>query len=234
MQYLGGFRYARGVQFDPEIFDYVGIFVFALSGSVVAMRKDMDVVGLFALGLVTGLAGGIVRDMMLGATPVWALRNPLALVVPLVAAIIVALAPTLVERMEHPVLFFDALGLGLFAVVGASKATHAGVNPVAAVVVGTISAVGGGLVRDVLAGVVPQILSANSKLYAVPAALGASLTVIAQHTPLPDQIVMIVAIVGVAGIRLLALRYNWRAPVSRGRQRPSERSAAPSGGPYAS
>ena len=141
-----------------DVLDLLGIFVFAVSGCVVAVRHRFDVVGLVALGTVTGLAGGITRDLLIGEIPPVALREWEWLVVPIVAAIVVAVLPGLVERSRQPVLVFDAAGLGLFAAVGASRAVDAPVSVPAAVLVGAISAIGGGLLRDVLAGDVPQNL----------------------------------------------------------------------------
>ena len=196
-----------------DVLDLLGIFVFAVSGCVVAVRQRFDVVGLVALGTVTGLAGGIARDLLIGEIPPVALREWEWLVVPIVAAIVVAVLPGVVERLSQPVLVFDAAGLGLFAAVGASRAVDAPVSIPAAVLVGAISAIGGGLLRDVLAGEVPQIFSANSKLYAIPATVGASVVVIGDELELADTPVQIVAAAITFGFRMAALRFGWHAPI---------------------
>lgn len=195
-----------------DALDLVGIFVFAVSGCVVAVRRRFDVVGLVALGTVTGLAGGIARDLLIGEIPPVALREWAWLVVPLVAAALVALLPRVVARLHYPVLVFDAAGLGLFAAVGATRAIDAAVSVPAVVLVGAISAIGGGLLRDVLAGEVPQIFSADSQLYAIPASLGALIVVVGHELDLAVTPVQIVAIGVTFTLRMLALRFDWHAP----------------------
>ncbi|MCB0965467.1 MAG: trimeric intracellular cation channel family protein [Ilumatobacter sp.] len=198
-----------------DALDLLGIFVFAVSGCVVAVRRGFDIVGLVALGTVTGLAGGITRDLLIGEIPPVALREWEWLIVPVVAAVVVALMPRLVERLHHPVLVFDAAGLGLFAAVGASRAVDAPVSVPAAVLVGAISAIGGGLLRDVLAGEVPQIFSADSRLYAIPATIGASIVVLGDEAGLAVTPVEVVAVIVTFVLRMGALRFGWHAPIPR-------------------
>ena len=198
-----------------DVLDLLGIFVFAVSGCVVAVKHRFDMVGLVALGTVTGLAGGITRDVLIGEIPPVALREWEWLVGPIVAAVVVAVLPGWVERLSQPVLVFDAAGLGLFAAVGASRAVDAPVSIPAAVLVGAISAIGGGLLRDVLAGEVPQIFSADSKLYAIPATVGALVVVIGDELELPDTPVQIGAAVIAFGLRMGALHFGWHAPIPR-------------------
>ena len=132
-------------------------------------------VGVVALCLVTALGGGILRDLFLGDTPPVALRETSYLVVPLVAAALVSLFHRPVERhLRRPAVLFDAAGLGLFAVIGTVKALSFGVNVVGSVMLGVITAVGGGVLRDVLAQDVPALFRADSTLFSIPAALGAT------------------------------------------------------------
>ena len=138
--------------------DLVGVFVFAVSGALLAVRKGYDVVGVVALGLVTALGGGVMHDTILGSTPAMAFSEPWYLVVPLAGAATVFVANTwIVDRLERPVLVFDAAGLGLFCVTGAVKSTTFDTTPAGAVLLGLISAVGGGILRDVLANEHPMI-----------------------------------------------------------------------------
>ena len=132
--------------------DLVGVFFFAVSGGLVAVRKGFELVGVVALSLVTALGGGVIRDVVLGATPPTAFSDVLYLVVPLAAAAIVFVAHGPIDRrLGRPVLLFDAAGLGLFSVTGAVKASAFEASAVGAVLIGVISAVGGGIMRDVLA-----------------------------------------------------------------------------------
>jgi uncharacterized membrane protein YeiH len=209
-----------------DAFDLVGIFVFAVSGCMVAVQRRLDLVGLVALGTVTGLAGGLARDVLIGDVPPFALREWPWLTVPLIAAVFVVALPRLVDRIHNPVLVFDAAGLGLFAAVGATRAIEASVSVPAVVFVGSLSAIGGGLLRDVLAGEIPQIFSPDSRLYAIPAALGALVTVVGHEVGLRPTPVQVVAIAVTFVLRMLALRFGWHAPIPAlptGRERPGRR-----------
>ena len=196
--------------------DLLGIFVFALSGASLAARKGFDAVGLVVLALATGLGGGIIRDVLVGNHPPIALDDQLYLLVPVAAAAVVGVAHTWVERLERPVLLFDAAGLALFAVAGAVIAVDKGLGWGASVLIGTITAVGGGVVRDVLAREVPIVLRADSTLYATPAAIGAGLTVAAVEADVYGAVAATVVAGAVFAVRVLALRFGWRAPRARG------------------
>lgn len=196
-----------------EMLDLTGVYIFALTGSLVALRHRLDIVGVVALGLVTAVAGGVIRDVLLGDLPPQVMRSNRYLIATGMAAVTVVVTPRLVERLRQPVLVLDALGLGLFATVGAARAAQLGLGLGPAVIAGTISAVGGGLLRDLLAGDVPQIFAPDSRLYAIPAALGAVVTVVGHRQGL-DLVVAQAAAVGMTvSLRLLALHYQWRAPV---------------------
>lgn len=206
-----------GLDADVErVLDLGGILVFAMSGGLTAVRKGYDVVGVVALSLATALGGGILRDLLLGDTPPVALRDTNYLVVPLVAAAIVSLFHGLIERhLLRPGLVFDAAGLGLFAVTGTVKALSLGVNAIGSVVLGVITAVGGGVVRDVLAHDVPALFRADSTLFSIPAALGATVVVIAWRADAYGGHVGALVALGVFAVRILAMRYQWRAPRPR-------------------
>lgn len=193
--------------------DLVGVFFFAVSGGLLAVRKGFELVGVVALSLVTALGGGIVRDVVLGATPPTAFDDVLYLVVPLVAAAIVFVAHAPIEhRFRTPVQLFDAAGLGLFAVTGAVKASAFDASAVGAVLIGVISAVGGGITRDVLANDPPHLFHPDSRLYAIPAALGATVIVVSWRNGIYSGGVAIGVAFAVFVVRLAAIRFGWRAP----------------------
>jgi uncharacterized membrane protein YeiH len=199
---------------DPSLelaLDLVGVFVFALSGAAVGRSKNFDVVGIAVLAMVTGLGGGLLRDVLLDEHPPAAFREHAYLWTPLLAVVAVLAARGLLERLGRPVLLFDAAGLGLFCVVGTAKALEAGLAVAPAVLLGSITAVGGGVLRDVLAREVPSIFRADSALYAIPATLGAIVTAAAWRLDQfrPETALAIAG--GVLLLRILALRYNWRA-----------------------
>jgi uncharacterized membrane protein YeiH len=201
---------------DAEVestLDLIGVFVFALSGALLAVRKGYELVGVCSLAVVTALGGGIIRDVVLGVTPPTAFEDVLYLVVPLLAAGIVLVAHWLIEeRLLHAVLVFDAAGLGVFCVTGAVLAASVDTSAVGAVFLGVITAAGGGVLRDVLAGAQPQVFQADSTLYVIPAALGSTVVVVAWRNGWYSGGVAAGVAIAIFALRLAAMRFGWRAP----------------------
>jgi uncharacterized membrane protein YeiH len=197
-----------------ETLDLVGIFVFAISGALVAVRKDLDLFGVLVLAGATGLGGGFLRDVLIGATPPAALDNWRYLLVPVAGGLVTFVYHPALGRMERTVNVFDAFGLSLFCVAGAIKALDYGLSPLPAALLGMVTGIGGGMLRDLLAARVPVVF--RSELYATPALAGAAIAVVGIRQNLPT---LAVAAVG-AGVclvwRLLALWRNWRAPTPGG------------------
>ena len=148
--------------------DLAGTFVFGLSGGTLAVRKRLDIFGVMALSVAAALAGGMIRDALLGATPAAALADDKYLLVAATAGLVSFLVHPMLERLGKPVMVFDAMGLGLFAVTGCRKALDYGLEPAAAVLLGVMTAVGGGLVRDLLVAEVPRVL--REEIYALTGA----------------------------------------------------------------
>jgi len=200
-----------------QVLDLAGIFVFAVSGAMLAVRKDFDAVGIVVLAIATSLGGGILRDVLIGELPPAALREQAYLPTALAAGVVVLVGHAVVERLDRPVLVFDAAGLGLFCVVGAAKSMDAGLRPASAVLLGTITAVGGGIIRDVLARDVPAVFRPDTALTAIPAAAGAAATVGAWEADVYGPVAAVVIALAVFAVRLLAMHYGWGAPMARGR-----------------
>jgi uncharacterized membrane protein YeiH len=199
-----------------RVLDLAGVFVFALSGASLAVRKGFDLVGILVLATATGLGGGIVRDALLGDLPPVALRDQLYLVVAIVAAMVVFAGHQRVEKMWWPVLVFDAAGLGLFSVVGTAKALDHGLGMLPSILLGVTAAVGGGALRDLLAREVPSVFKADSALYAIPATFGATATAVVWSLD-GFGVAAATCIVGtVLLVRVIALHRGWRAPTARG------------------
>ncbi|EMY34018.1 membrane protein [Arthrobacter crystallopoietes BAB-32] len=196
------------------VLDLFGTFFFAMSGSLLAARRGLDIVASLFLGSMAGLGGGVIRDLVLGVVPS-AFDRPVYFVPAVVAALVVFFLLSSVERFERPLLVFDAGGLALFCVTGTVKALEAGMNPVAAVLLGVTTAVGGGLTRDVVANRVPQLFN-RKDIYAVPAMLGAALTAVLWET----GVYVTGAAIGVAavvfGLRVLSLHFGWHIPSAAG------------------
>ena len=148
------------------VLDLVGIFVFAIAGGLVAVRKGLDVFGVLVLAGTTGLGGGFLRDVLIGAAPPAALEDWRYLVVPVVAGLLAFLYHPALGRMERSINVLDAFGLGLFCVTGALKAMDYGLGPVPSALMGMVTGIGGGMIRDVLAGRVPAVFRGRALRHA--------------------------------------------------------------------
>ena len=196
------------------VLDLLGIFVFALSGGLAAVRKELDIFGVLVLAGTTGLGGGFLRDVLIGATPPAALADWRYLLVPVGAGLLAFGFHPALGRRERIINVLDACGLALFCVAGAIKAIGFGLGPVPAALMGMVTAIGGGMVRDLLVGRVPMVFS--GELYATPALAGAAIAIGLDRL---DQPYVVCAWAG--GLvclvwRLLALRRDWHAPMPRG------------------
>ena len=199
--------------FAPQLLmllDFVGTFAFALSGALVATRRRLDLFGVLVLSFAAATAGGMVRDVLLRATPPVAIVDWRYLAVSSAAGLLTFFRHADVERMRNPVQVFDAVGLALFAVLGADKALAAGLGPVGAVMLGMLTGVGGGIVRDVLVAEVPHVL--QRELYAVAALLGATVVVGGHALGLPPEPVAITGALLCFVVRWLAIRRGWHLP----------------------
>jgi len=190
--------------------DLVGVFVFALSGGLVAVKRRLDLVGVLVLAAAAGLGGGVARDVLLGLTPPVGLSDWRLLTAAALAGLVTFLFHPGVARISRVVRVLDAAGLAAFAVGGTLKALDVGVAAVTAVLVGGISAVGGGVIRDVLAGQVPEVL--RRELYAVPALLGAALLALAFRSGATSAAVIWGCAVLVFAVRMLAVMLDLNAP----------------------
>uniref|UniRef100_A0AAU2VPP5 Trimeric intracellular cation channel family protein n=1 Tax=Streptomyces sp. NBC_00008 TaxID=2903610 RepID=A0AAU2VPP5_9ACTN len=201
--------------FTPSVqhaLDIVGIFVFAISGALLAVRKNFDVFGIAVLAEVTALGGGLFRDMIIGAVPPAAFTDLGYFTTPLLAACLVFFLHPHVERIQVGINVFDAAGLGLFCVTGTVKAYDYGLGLTASAALGLATAVGGGVLRDVLANEVPSLLRWDRDLYAVPAMVGAAMIVLCIRFDALNAFTSGAAVITAFVLRLLALRYHWRAP----------------------
>jgi uncharacterized membrane protein YeiH len=196
------------------VLDLLGTFFFAISGCLLAARRGFDIVGSLLLGSLTGLGGGVVRDLIIGVAPT-AFVRPAYLVPPAAAVLLVYFLVHHVERFPRTLLVFDAGGLALFCITGTAKALDAGLNPVAAALLGVTTGVGGGLLRDVVANRDPQLFNPRD-IYAVPALLGSALITALWHLGLFNPVSEVCVAAVVFTLRLLSLRYGWRIPHAAG------------------
>lgn len=193
--------------------DLAGTFVFAASGAAAGVRREVDLFGVLVLSFAAATAGGMARDVFIGATPPASLADWRYLAVASAAGLTVFYRERLLSLVEKPVRMLDAMGLSLFAVVGTAKALDFGLTPTSAVLLGVLSGIGGGMVRDVLVAEVPVVL--RSELYASAALVGAAVVAVGDALALPRPPVLAAGAACCFALRFMAMRYGWRLPTAR-------------------
>jgi uncharacterized membrane protein YeiH len=198
--------------------DLAGTFAFALNGAFTAIRvAAVDVVGVLTLGMVTALGGGILRDTLLDALPPATFSDWRYLLVAAVGSLVAFAFGERLGRVALPIVLLDAAGLSLFAVSGADKALDFGMGAAQAVLLGALTAVGGGTLRDVLTGRVPVVL--RSELYAIPALLAAGVVVLTSRAGVYGLAAALAAAVLCFAVRMVGVRYQLNAPTPPGTER---------------
>ncbi|BDG07284.1 trimeric intracellular cation channel family protein [Anaeromyxobacter paludicola] len=205
-------RFAVDLGTLPVALDLGGTFVFALSGATAGVKHRLDLFGVLVLSLVAASSGGVIRDLLIGAVPPAALADWRYIAVSLFAGVFTVYGHSLVDRLHHPVQLFDAAGLALFAVSGAHKALVFHLGPIQAALLGMLTGIGGGMVRDLLVAEVPAVL--HAEVYAVAALIGAGVVVIGSWLGVPSAVATGVGALLCFGLRLVAMRRGWRLPVA--------------------
>ena len=201
---------AYGADVLQTILNFVGIAVFAASGAVVGVRKGFDIFGIAVMGVLTGVGGGILRDILLDITPPHSIQHWPNITVALVAATVATAFAHVVIRLNQLVLILDAVGMGFFATSGAAIAVDHGASWFAAALLGMLSAIAGGIIRDVLARDIPMVMGPDD-LYAIPAILG-SITYVAIDYFAPQWIGIVAGSVLATVLRLAAMAFHWQMP----------------------
>jgi uncharacterized membrane protein YeiH len=208
-----GFKeYATGTLL---VLDLIGTFVFALSGAVVGVKRRLDIFGVLVLSFAAASAGGITRDLLIGSVPPAAIRDWRYMVASVLGGLLIFIwfpRSQRSSRVRTFVLLFDAAGLALFAVTGTQKALGYGLNPVMAALLGMLTGIGGGMMRDVLVAKTPNVL--RSDLYAVAALAGATVVVIGHQLDMAPIMAAVLGAVICFGLRLFAIRRRWQLPVA--------------------
>jgi uncharacterized membrane protein YeiH len=223
--------------YDPTFFagflvllDLAGTLVFALSGGMAGVRHGLDLFGVLVLSFAAGNAGGLARDLILGATPPPAVADWRYIGVSLVAALLTFWCSPIIRRLRSSVLVLDAAGLALFAISGTLKALAAGLNPVGAMLLGVLTGVGGGMLRDVLVSEVPAVL--RGELYASAALAGAAVVVLGHLLRLPTPAGAVSGAILCFLLRFGAIRRGWRLPIAGSPlRRSSDRATTPDAAP---
>jgi uncharacterized membrane protein YeiH len=195
--------------------DFAGVFVFAVEGALAGVAGRLDVFGVVVLSVATALGGGMIRDVLIGAAPPTAIRDWRYIALAVAAALLTFLFLPLARDVPHSLLIvLDAAGLSLFAVAGAEKALSFNIHPVIAALMGTITGVGGGTVRDLLLNRIPAVL--NSDVYATAALAGAIVVVAGRYTGLSPRLVAVAGGLLCFALRLAAVWGRWQLPVAQG------------------
>ena len=193
------------------ILELVGVFVGAMSGALAAVRKQFDVFGIMVLAWAAGLGGGILRDVLIGAVPPVGISNWRFIATAVAGATLIYFFHPRLERARRFIVVLDAGALALFSVVGTIKGLEYGTTLTAAVIVGVMTGVGGGVLRDLLSGEVPVVLH-HRQLYAIPAVLGALATAVLWASGVLGVASMAATVAAIFLLRLLAMRYRLTAP----------------------
>ncbi len=192
------------------LLDLIGTVAFAASGAWAGVRRGMDLFGVLVLGMVTAIGGGTLRDLLLGDLPPFCLRNEIYLWLPALVALLVFISHRFLPKIEHPLLYLDAVGLGTFVVIGTGKAIAFQTGPFGAVLMGVMTGTAGGVIRDILSNEVPLIM--RREIYASACVIGGVLLVLLQWLPVPNDLALLLAAASVILLRILAIHFNWSLP----------------------
>lgn len=190
--------------------DMIGTFAFALSGAILGVKNNLDIFGVFVLSLVTAVGGGVIRDVCISAIPPAGLISADYMIGIVLAVLCVAFFQRFIFSFEKPVLFFDALGLGFFAAFGANKTYQHTGSVQLSIILGCVSAIGGGCLRDVLAGKKPTVFT--QELYAVPAIIGAGIELLGSLGLISQSYSICLSILICVALRMLSIKYNIKLP----------------------
>ena len=195
------------------VLNLMGTFAFGLSGGILGVKKRMDLFGVLVLSISTGLGGGIARDLLLGRTPPTTLTDWRSLAAAGLAGVLVFVWYNRIANHGRLITTFDAVGLSIFTVTGTVIALNAGLGPAPAALLGMLTGVGGGVMRDVLAAEVPLIL--RSEVYAVASMLGAVIIIVASQAGLSGIPSEILAALATFILRIVSVQRGWKIPVAR-------------------
>ena len=194
-----------------ELLDVTGTLVFAISGALTAIYKKLDLFGVYCIAFVTALGGGTVRDVMIGRTPVgWMLDIDYIYIITL-GFILSIIFNRYLERLRISMLLFDTIGLGVFTLIGLEKGLEFGLSPVVCVILGTITATFGGVIRDILCNEIPVLF--RKEIYATLCIAGGILFFLLQELQVQGEVISLTVAIFIITLRLIAFKYNWSLPI---------------------
>ncbi|OOH86350.1 hypothetical protein BMT54_11020 [Pasteurellaceae bacterium 15-036681] len=192
--------------------DLIGTIVFAISGAMAARQHKMDIFGVFVLAFVTGVGGGTLRDVMIGSTPVFWMKQPIYVLMIILAVAITVVLKNIMDKSywKTGLLVFDAIGLGVFTVIGVQKGIDFGLHPMISVALGAVTGCFGGLIRDILRNEVPIIL--QKEVYVTASLVGGSIFILCRNMGIDSNWVDVVTVFTVITTRILTMRFNMHLP----------------------
>lgn len=194
-----------------ELLDVTGTLVFAISGALTAIYKKLDLFGVYCIAFVTALGGGTVRDVMIGRTPVgWMLDINYVYIIT-IGFILSIIFNRYLERLRISMLLFDTIGLGVFTLIGLEKGIEYGLSPIVCVILGTLTATFGGVIRDILCNEIPVLF--RKEIYATLCIAGGILFFVLQELHLPSDVISLTVAIFIIAFRLIAFKYNWSLPI---------------------
>lgn len=189
--------------------EIIGTIAFALSGGMMAVRKSMDLFGIMVLAVITAIGGGIIRDVLLGILPPFCFTNPVYILLGILSGLIVFLIYQYLEKLNNIIVIFDTIGLGTFTLIGTATA-YPRVGLLGAVVLGTITGIAGGMIRDTMSMEIPFVL--KKEIYASACILGSALYCILVRFDAPKNAAVYIPVLTIILIRFLAIKYNLNLP----------------------
>ncbi|MFP4091133.1 MAG: trimeric intracellular cation channel family protein [Cyclobacteriaceae bacterium] len=193
------------------LLDIIGTFVFAISGFIAAGERRMDPFGAAVIAFVTAVGGGTIRDLLIGSLPVGWMLNPIYIYVILTAIIITLFLKKYIVRLSRTMFLFDSIGIGLFTILGLQKTLDAGLSAPVAIMMGTVSAVFGGVIRDIFSNRVPLIF--RNEIYATACLSGGLFFVLLFRLGVEELTATFIAMSFVTLLRILAVRFKWHLPM---------------------
>lgn len=190
--------------------DIIGTMVFAISGALTARDKKLDFFGISAVGFITAIGGGTIRDLLIGSTPVGWMKDLTYLIVIAVGIVVSLLFGRTVLKLRRTFFIFDTLGIAVFTILGLQKSIQIGVHPVVAIMMGVVSAVFGGVIRDIICNEIPLIF--RKEIYAVTCLAGGILYIVFQEFQLEQTLNILFTASFIIIFRILAVRFEWKLP----------------------
>ena len=194
-----------------EFLDSIGTLVFAISGALTAIYKKLDLFGVYCIAFVTALGGGTVRDVMIGRTPVGWMQDMNYVYIITFGFLLSIIFNRYLDKLRISMFLFDSIGLGVFTLIGLEKGIEYGLSPLICVILGTLTATFGGVIRDILCNEIPVLF--RKEIYATLCIAGGMLYFILKELNFEQNFISLVITIFIIVFRLISFKYNWSLPI---------------------